>query len=755
MFRLHLRKLFRVLVAILATVAASRSPIAAASDATGDLPSGALRNAVSLYLREAANDPVKWQPWGPDAFELARRLNRPMLIDIGAVWCHWCHVMDQTTYADPEVVRAINQGFVPVKVDTDERPDIDSYYQAAGEDFRAGGWPLTCFTAANGAPFLILGYVPPRPRDPSRSDYGMVWVLNQVRSEYATNPDLRKTAVALAAKLATGAGRLADRPGSLDRLFSEITGTIKASYDARDGGFGSGDGPRFYDFPAIRFALARGFFGKPDFMAIASNTLKRIAAGGVYDQLAGGFHRYSTDPDWRIPHFEKMGYDQAMALRTYVEVYEATGDDEFASTARSIVSYVNRVLLDSHSHTFYSHQDADAFRGDDGSYYTWTTDEIRRALSTHDSRAALMYFGFDTHPATMPDGRVALRRAMSDDEFASKMRIAPGDVRATIDRITAQLLAVRERRKPPDVDTTALVDRNALMASSYLVASAALHDQHLKSVALDDLKVLMTLARAPDGGYYHVLSHGTPSVPGLVADQVYMTRAMLDAYAATGQARYLDEARRLAKLVFTKYRDSRTGLLANHPPVATDSVLATTGPDPGVFYDSPMPAVQASAARCFMELATLTFDNDLAAKAETLLRPATAMLGGGIAGPSHGELAFALEEHERGTAIVAIAGDDSDTRTTWLVDGALAAYRPNKIIMRIRPNDPSTRLPEAMRAMVEASANRDTPLAFVCTGEACATPASTPDELAKILRTFGVETDASPVADASAPRTSP
>ncbi|HYA36424.1 MAG TPA: DUF255 domain-containing protein, partial [Candidatus Binataceae bacterium] len=545
-FLFRLPMVFCAIVAILATTAARQSPDAAASDAaSGDLPSGALRGAASLYLREAANDPVRWQPWGPDAFELARKFNRPMLIDIGAVWCHWCHVMDQTTYSDPEVVRAINQGFVPVKVDTDERPDIDSYYQAAGEDFRAGGWPLTCFTAANGAPFLILGYVPPRPRDPSRSEYGMIWVLNQVKSEYATNPDLRKTAIALAAKLATGAGRIADRPGSLDRLFSEITGTIKASYDARDGGFGSGDGPRFYDFPAIRFALARGFFGKPEFTAIASNTLKRIAAGGVYDQLAGGFHRYSTDPDWRIPHFEKMTYDQAMALRTYVEAYEATGDDEFARTAKSIVSYVNRVLLDSHSHTFYSHQDADAFRGDDGSYYTWTTDEIRHALNTRDARAALMYFGFDTHPATMPDGRAVLRRVMSDGEFASKMRIAPEEVRATVDRIAAQLLAVRERRKPPEVDTTVLVDRNALMASSYLIASAALHDRNLGSVALDDLKVLMTLARAPDGGYYHVLGHGVPSVSGLVADQVYMMRAMLDAYAATGQAHYFDEARRL------------------------------------------------------------------------------------------------------------------------------------------------------------------------------------------------------------------
>ncbi len=274
------------------------------------------------------------------------------MIDIGAVWCHWCHVMDETTYADPEVAAALNSEFVPVKVDTDERPDLDDYYQnAAAQLTGAGGWPLTCFTTPDGALFFAAGYLPPRPGSGPNGSGGenssMLPLLKRISQVYATDhAGLEKEAEATAAKLKSASSQNAPTQGGLDGLRAQILAGLAASYDRESGGFASGPGPRFYDFPALELALAHGFYGHPDYTAMALDTLKKIAAGGVFDQLGGGFHRYSTDPQWRVPHFEKLGYDNAMALHAYSDAYEASGDPDFARVAKSIAGYVNRELLD-------------------------------------------------------------------------------------------------------------------------------------------------------------------------------------------------------------------------------------------------------------------------------------------------------------------------------------------------------------------------------------------------------------------------
>ncbi len=377
---------------------AASSPSPSINQSEDALPAHALKSSPSLYLREAASSAIRWQRWGPDTFALARTLNRPIIIDIGAVWCHWCHVMDQTTYADPEVVAELNRDFVPVKVDTDERPDIDGYYQHAAANLTgAGGWPLTCFTTSNGALFFAAGYLPPRPGAGPNGSGGesssMVPLLKRIAHVYATErAALEHDADETAAKLKSAIGREEPAPGGLEAMRAQTLAGLAASYDRESGGFATGPGPRFYDFSAVELALAHGFFGHPEFTSMALDTLKKIAAGGVFDQLGGGFHRYSTDPEWRVPHFEKLGYDNAMGLRAYSNAYEASGDEEFARVARSIAGYVNRELLDPKTHAFYSHQDADSFKGDDGSYYTWTIDEVRRALPADQARVAILYF---------------------------------------------------------------------------------------------------------------------------------------------------------------------------------------------------------------------------------------------------------------------------------------------------------------------------------------------------------------------------
>ncbi len=303
------------------------------------LPAGALNGAASLYLREAAASPVRWQRWNAGSLELARRLKRPVLLDIGAVWCHWCHVMDETTYADRQVAAIINRRFVPIKVDCDERPDIDGYYQQAANAFGAGGWPLTCFITPGGAPILIAGYLPPDapPNDPR--GFGMTNLVSRVADAYASDPGgLTQAAREAAAKIAAAAAFESGRHAGAEALQNGILASMAAAYDRRNGGFGLGPGARFYDFPALRLALAHGSAGHPDFTAMALDSLRKMAAGGVYDQLGGGFHRYSTDAQWRVPHFEKMGSDQAMAIETYAAAYQASGDEQLARVVRETIA---------------------------------------------------------------------------------------------------------------------------------------------------------------------------------------------------------------------------------------------------------------------------------------------------------------------------------------------------------------------------------------------------------------------------------
>ncbi len=731
-------------LAILCVVAASAlSAASTTNEAASALPAGALKSSPSLYLREAASSAIRWQRWGPEAFALSRALNRPILIDIGAVWCHWCHVMDQTTYSDPEVAAILNRDFVPVKVDSDERPDIDGYYQNAASHLTgAGGWPLTCFTTSSGALFFAAGYLPPRPGAGPNGSGGenssMVPLIKRIADVYRHDrAALEHQAEATAAKLASGAAAKTTAPGSLDAMRAQVLAGLTVLYDRNSGGFGSGPGPRFYDFPAIRLALAHGFFGHPEFNDMALATLKKIAAGGVYDQLGGGFHRYSTDPKWAVPHFEKMAYDNAMALQAYAEAFEASGDRSFAGVARSLTDYVNRELLDSKTHTFYSHQDADSFPGDDGSYYTWTVGEVRHLLPTEQARVATLYFGLEDSPGRAPDGRIVLRRAMDADKIGSRLKISTAEVRETIAKASAAMLAARQRRKKPPVDHAIMTDRNALMAHAYLTASAALGDDNLRRIALDDLDFILSHLRDSDGSVFHVWADGRAQVAGLAADQVYLLDALVDAYQFSAEQKYLSAARTLAAIILEKFRLRDSGLIVNRDANSNKLSIKLSQPGGNAFYDMPMPSVNATAAIAIAKLTKIMSDDSYAKAANDLISSAPAFAGTMLSS-SVATLGLALENRANGYAEIVIVGPGGDNRAGELWQTALATYRPAKIVTRISGRNAGNTIPAAAQAMFAASAGRDTPLAFVCAGTACATPVEVPDKLADVIKRFGV-----------------
>jgi len=716
----------------------------AATDAANALPAGALKSSPSMYLREASSSAIRWQAWSPDTLALARSLNRPVMIDIGAVWCHWCHVMDEMTYADPAVAAALNSEFVPVKVDSDERPDLDDYYQnAAAQLTGAGGWPLTCFTTPDGALFFAAGYLPPRPGSgPNRSggeNSSMLPLLKRISQVYAANrAGLEREAEATAAKLKYASSRNAPTQGGPEGLRAQILAGLAVSYDRKSGGFASDEGARFYDFPALELALAHGFYGHPEYTAMALDTLKKIAAGGVFDQLGGGFHRYSTDAQWRVPHFEKLGYDNAMALQAYSHAYEASGDPDFARVAESIVGYVNRELLDVQTHAFYSHQDADSFKGDDSSYYTWTVAEVKRALPADEARVAILFYGMEDRPARAPDGRTVLRRAMSPEQLAAKLKIPVEEAREKIAKASATMLAERARRKTPQVDRAVMTDRNALMADAYLAASAALDDSSLQRAALNDLDFIITHMRAPDGSFFHVWSDGRVHVAGLAADQVYLLNALIDAYQFSADEKFLAEARALAAIILKDFRADGSSLLVNRESEDANTVIAQSQTSGQVFLDMSTPSVQATMAIAAAKLGIITGDDNYSKIADELMASAPVMAGSMLS-DLVATVGLALEYRANGEAMVAIVGPHGDARAAALWRMALASYRPGKIVMRIGSDSGAESMPAAARAMLASSAAKGVPLAFVCAGTACATPVGTPAKLAMVIRSFGVE----------------
>jgi len=329
-----------------------------------------------------------------------------------------------------------------------------------------------------------------------------------------------------------------------------------------------------------------------------------------------------------------------MAIAAYAEAYQTSGDEQFARVLRKTIGYVNGTLLDPATHTFYSHQDADSFPGDDGSYYTWTAAEIESALKPDEAQVASLYFGLADDPARAPDGRIVLRRAMGSDAIAKRLKLKRDQLDSLLRQAVAAMLTAREHRRVPKVDRTLLVDRNALMASAYLSASAALHDDALKRIALEDLDYIIAHVRAPDGSYDHVWANGHAEVPGLAADQVYMLEAMTAAYQASREPRYLKQARALADLIMNQYRDPASGLLENR--TNKGDLLAPIKGSSEVLFDHPMPSVQATAAIALARLASLTSDLRYDHDARELLAAAPDRVSAD-AGTTIGTLGLALE----------------------------------------------------------------------------------------------------------------
>src|SRR5436305_2485828 len=468
-----------------------------------------LADASSSYLRSAMHQPIRWHEWGEAALAAAQQQNKPVLLDIGAVWCHWCHVMDRESYENPEVAQIIDGRFIPVKVDRDERPDVDARYLAAVSAISGqGGWPLTAFLTPDGKPFYGGTYFPPVEHY-GRPSFRRI--LASIAEAYKSKRDEVTESAQQVMSAINQAEAFAGRSSDFSPdVIGKIIDSAAKMFDVQHGGFGTS--PKFphpspLDLLIDRFAKT----GEPYLGTIINTTLEKMAKGGVYDQLAGGFHRYSVDERWVVPHFEKMVYDNSELLKNYVHGYQVTGNEFFAEVARDIIRWMDEWLSDRERGGFYGSQDADINMDDDGDYFTWTLEEARAVLTPEEAEIAALYYDIgEVGEMHHNPAKNVLFVAASPQQIAAKINKSEEEVGHLLESAKKKMYAARLKRPTPYVDKTVYVSWNAMAISAYLIAARVLELDDARRFALKSLDRILSEAWEPQSGLLPVVAYSDP-----------------------------------------------------------------------------------------------------------------------------------------------------------------------------------------------------------------------------------------------------
>ena len=688
-----------------------------------------LRDSISPYLRSAAHQPVNWHEWGDEAFARAKSEDKPVLLDIGAVWCHWCHVIDRESYENPEIAKIINENFVAVKVDRDERPDVDSRYQAAiGALSGQGGWPLTGFLLPDGKPFYGGTYFPP---DDQGGRPGLRRLLLAVADSYRNKrTDLERAANSLADAVAQ-AESFSGAQGNFDpKVVDAQIRSITKLFDARNGGFGQS--PKFPHSSAIELLLER-YQETHDkhLLEIVETTLERMAHGGVYDQLAGGFHRYSVDERWLVPHFEKMSYDNSELLRNYLHGWQVTQNPLFRETAEGIIGWVNEVLSDQRGGGFYASQDADYSLDDDGDYFTWTLGEVNEVLLPEEARVIELHY--DVQPQGEMHHNPAKNVLWVARDPASIAKTLGGDervVRLAIGRAKDKMLAGRLRRITPYIDTTMYVSWNAMFVSAYLDAARVLGrvvGENCRDFALKTLDRMLREAWSESRGFTHRI--GGPALDGMLDDQVFGALALIDAYEMTLNERYFRAARRTLDLILDLYADPQAGGFFDRPSDALPLRGLDVRRKP--FQDSPTPGANSAAVIALVRMHAFTEEERYLTFAQKTLEAFAGVAPQyGLFAATYGLAALLFARHP---LQVVITGREDDPAAKNLEVAANRMFRFGKAVLRLTPGASLASVAEALQETLPHLPT-DKPAALVCAGHTCLPPATDAAQLTAILQ---------------------
>ena len=695
-----------------------------------------LSNASSSYLRSAMHQPVQWHEWGEEAFATAKRENKPILLDIGAVWCHWCHVMDRESYDDPELARIVNENFIAVKVDRDERPDVDSRYQAAVSALSGqGGWPLTAFLTPDGKPFYGGTYFPPndqwgRPGF-KRVLLSITQAFHEKKDDVSEQAKMVESAISRAEAFSGGSGQF--KPQIVDAIVNSAVGM----FDSQNGGFGNA--PKFFH-PAVLDLMIDRYLrtGNEQLREVFAATLEKMARGGVYDQLAGGFHRYSVDERWIVPHFEKMTYDNSELLKNYLHAYQATGSHWFADVAKDIIRWMDEWLSDRAHGGFYASQDADYSMDDDGDYFTWTVAEAQKVLTEEEAKVACLYYDINEvgEMHHNPAKNVLYVRA-SVDEISARLGLTGERVTQLLQLSRQKMYAARLKRPTPYVDRTVYVNWNALCISAYLEAARVLDLIEARRFALRSLDRILAEGWDREHGLEHVISYSdrnaqVRNVAGLLDDYAFTAIACLDAYEVTADLSYFNFARQITDAMIRRFFDSVSGGFFD-TQLASEISLGILGTHRKPFQDSPTPAGNSVAAIALLRMYAYTNDDNYSQKAQQTLELLTGIAEQyGIFAATYGIAAVHFSQPHIQVLIVG-SGEAADA----LYAAAVAPFALNKAVVHLNENEVAAQnLPPALPTTISHAPTSEASqtVALVCSGFTCQPPVWAADQLTSLLR---------------------
>jgi uncharacterized protein YyaL (SSP411 family) len=662
-----------------------------------------LARESSPYLLEHADNPVDWFPWSEEALSRARDENKPILLSIGYSACHWCHVMARESFEDPRIATIINRAFVPIKVDREERPDLDQVYMRAVQAMTgSGGWPMTVFLLPDGTPFFAGTYFPPEDKHGMPSfERVLLAVADAFQSRHENVAEAADQVRAFLTRPAVPRASGEIESALLDEAYSRVA----ASYDARQGGFGGA--PKFPQPMVIDVLLrthARTHKSAPLEMAV--NTLQAMAAGGMYDHLGGGFHRYSVDDRWLVPHFEKMLYDNALLSRVYLDAWQLTGEPLFRRVVEQTLGFVQRELLSAEG-GFYSSLDADS-EGEEGRFYLWTPEQLREVLG--DSDAVAIAEAYDVTEAGNFEGRSILH---------------PTSLGAAelLDRVREPLLAARERRARPNRDDKVLASWNGLMLRAFAEAAAVLRRPDLLGVAQANARFLLERMRR-EGRMRRSYKDGRAPLPGYLEDQASVADGVLSLYEASFERHWLDELRSLIAEMLRAFWDPMEGAFFD---TAADHERLIVRPQD--VTDNAIPSGTSMAVDVLLRAGRLLGESPWVDVAETVLRslaPTAAKVP-----IAFGRLLAGLDFELARPVELAIMGRLGEAGTDRLLAVARGRYLPNRLLAVAE-----TANGHSIPLLAERRAIGGRPTAYLCEGFVCQSPTTDPAELEQQLARF-------------------
>ncbi|MGI8996439.1 MAG: thioredoxin domain-containing protein [Pyrinomonadaceae bacterium] len=677
-----------------------------------------LIDETSPYLRQHAHNPVDWYAWGEEALTKARDENKPILLSIGYSACHWCHVMEKESFENKEVARLMNENFVNIKVDREERPDVDQIYMNAVQMMLGhGGWPLTVFLTPELIPFYGGTYFPPEDR---YNIPGFPRVLLGVAEAYRSRPDeIAETATNVLAELRRMGETRESGEAMTTALLDAAFQSLARNYDRRHGGFGNA--PKFPAAMNLEFLLRYHHrAGNREALEMVAHTCRRMAEGGMYDQLGGGFHRYSTDAVWLVPHFEKMLYDNALLSRVYLHVYQVTGDTFFRRVAEQTLDYVVREMTAPQG-GFYSTQDADS-EGVEGKFFVWTLEEIKELLGAADAALMSAYYGV-TEEGNFEEKNI-LHVARPAETVAEELNVTVEHLRQAVERGSQILLAARERRIKPGRDEKILTAWNGMMLASFAEAGAILERPDYLAAAERNAGFILDTLRADGKRLLHTYKDGQAKFHAYQDDYALLAAGLLSLYEANGSLRWLEASLELTEKMNEEFWDTESGGYFYTATSGEQLIVRTKD-----FLDNATPSGNSVAADLLLRFAVLIGNTGYQSQAVNIFRLNRDAMA---RHPSaFGCLLGALDFYLSTPKEIVIIGEPEAEATAALAREVWQRYLPNKVLVQAAETDiQSANLVPLLRdrKMIDGQAT-----AYVCENYSCRQPVRTPQELSSQL----------------------